>query len=262
LKERLEKIKTLSQEKSPNLEFLRAYIGCLSDEETKDLLINVSISDIKLRELVLKKLDYDLEGGLGIEHKKIIRELIKLAKKSEYKEELSIAYCLTRLLPHTKGNDQALIIKFFLNSKRISFRNRAYKYLADNFKKSYYPLVLSVWEKYKDYRAVIVIINNFDSEYLYDNRALISSHIRSGWLMGKLYIRIGKIKPEAIEELFSYDIKTYCYCLAKLNLQLPSIHSKSISCSDDNGLLLWSLGRIKEWNLIEKLESEFNKKRM
>lgn len=265
---KIKKIKELSQEefdsinKTKTKDFLRAYIGCLTDEETKNLLLYSCVNDFKIRDLILRKLKYDFENGLNATHKQLITALIKLATKSEYREALSIAVCLTKILNHAKGNDQIRIIKFLLMSERICFRKKAYKFLVLNYHKSYSSLVRMGWEKYKDYGSIDVIkviIRHLDCDYLYKNRFIISEHIDAGWLMAKLYIEIGKVYPETIEELFDYHIPTYCYCLAQLQRQLPEANSRLIVLplkDDDKRLLLWSLGRIKEWELIKKLESE------
>lgn len=260
MKERVEKVIAITNEHYQGVrdrEFLWAYVNCLNDEETVELLLYSCVDFFGLRDIALRKLEHDIADGIRPEHKKLVRELIKKSKLLKFREANSIAYCLSRILDYSKGKNERKIVEFLLNSKRVSFRRRGLKYLLGNFKKKYEEQVLNVWDQFHDFETLKLIVYNFPTEYLFESRKMLAGHIEEGWLASKLYLKIGKEHPEVLDELLDYGTPTYCYCLAKLQLMLPVEKKKGIQLNTENdGLLLWSLGRLGEWQLIEKLEKQ------
>ncbi len=263
LSNRTKKVIELSKEEyhGPNdRDFIRAYVGCLSGTESAELLLYACIHDFDLRWLLLRKIETDMEIEVNSTHRKLIKDLIDLSLSQKYREANSIAYCLSILLEHVKSAEENLILNHFLDSERIGFRRRAYKFLSYSYDNKYEAKLLKNWADYKDKEILKIFIYNFPKDFLLENRKSLLKEISEGWLAAKLYIQIAPNDIDIVDELIPFGIATYSYCLAKLGEKIPKRNKNLYKMGDENdGLTLWSLGRLQEWDLITELENEYRK---
>ena len=255
--DRIFKISKVKNATDIEKQVLSALIGCLDGPETCEFLLKTIEGKSTLRDLVLRKINHDISTGQSNEYKKLAEDLIALAGAPKYSVANSAATCLSQLLEGNDGEYLEDIVEFFLSSERKSFRNRAWKSLTENYSESYNKLVWQAWERYEDKKALRVIVLNISPSKLYSHREKIVSAIEHGSLVAQLYMRLYKIDEKVVEELFKYSISTYLYCLVKLGLNVPEQRKSKISPQADNlGLVLWCLGRLAEWDIIEQIYAD------
>ncbi|MNZ59835.1 hypothetical protein D3C78_778870 [compost metagenome] len=238
------------------LAFLRAFIGALDANKTSELLIYSISNDLQLRDLINRKIEFDLGDGKGFLYEDVAFKLLQIAKTSRYNIALSSIISLSTIFPSLKTDIQLDILEFLTTSSRILFRRKAYKLMLDNYKGEYKNILTSVWMAHQEVECCHVMIQHLDAALLLNFRYTLLTVCKEGWLISKLYVKLGKEYPELLHELRSYNTETYCYCLWKLNLKLHSISSEELlkQCRDQN-FLIWCLGRLAEWELIMKIFS-------
>lgn len=134
------------------------------------------------------------------------------------------------------------------------FRRKAYKLILDNYKNEYKNILTSVWISHQEVECCHAMIQHLDAELLLNFRDTLLTVCTKGWLISKLYIKLGKEHPDILHELCRYNSETYCYCLWKLNLKLQPISASCLleQCHDKK-FLIWCLGRLAEWELIMEI---------
>ncbi|WP_421238458.1 hypothetical protein [Aeromonas enteropelogenes] len=244
----LEKSSFSVESKAP---FLRAFIGTLDANNTSRLLIHSIPNNLYLRDLINRKIEFDIKDGKGLLYEDVASELLHIAKISKYSIALSAIISLSVLFSSLKTKMQLSILYFLTNSDRVLFRRKAYKLMLEHYHDDYKHILIQSWQSYQEIECCRLMIEQLDAISLFHFRHDLISKCNEGWLISKLYIKLGKAYPEILSELRHINSDTYCYCLWKLNLKLPSISAEElINTSYEQSFLIWCLGRLAEWDLI------------
>src|SRR5690554_5430167 len=141
----------------------------------------------------------------------------------------------------------------FLGSQSSRNRDRSYKRLYINWDKKYSEVIEQVWHSFHDANCLRIILNHFPVKFLLDNYKDILEHTQP-FQASKLFIKIGTINHNLIEELKDIDEVSYCYVLTKFDKIISNNEARRIllnNYKDDRiGLLLWSFGQMGLWDLI------------
>lgn len=239
-----------------------ALIDCLDPEEKIELLRKTFIDNLNLRNIALRKICEDIDGGFQECHVQLIRDLKNNISDSAYKQKSSSGFCLSRICIHVPDKEKFDIEKFLINSKYIGMRRRGYKRIDEHFSEIHVQLLKEAWEHYSDSECAHLIIKHFPHEYIVENRNQLIDVLSEYWQISRLFLKIGDKYPELIRELKEIDSISYCYLLSKFKMSLPKEEAAGYlkeSIHDERfGLLIWSIGKLHLWDLLVELVNDLS----
>ena len=230
----------------------RALIGCLDIKETSELLVYSIEHDLVIRDLVNRKIHFDLSGGKKYCYEELASKILDIAKNVRYQVALSSVMTLSVILPYLKLETQLEILVVLALSEWKLFRKRAYKFIKEHYRQDYQGILIAACNEFEDREVCDIIIENFESERLIEVRHFLVESCSHDSYIPKLYAKFSEIAPELIEELLEYDSCSYCYTLYKLGWSLESsiITEALTENTRDLEFLIWCLGRLGEWDRI------------
>jgi hypothetical protein len=230
----------------------RALIGCLDIKETSELLVYSIEYNLVIRDLVNRKIHFDLSGGKKFCYEELASQILDITKNSRYQVALSSVMTLSVILPYLKLEKQLEILVVLALSERKLFRKRAYKFIKEHYRQDYQGILIAACSEFEDREVCDIIIENFESELLIEVRHFLVELCSHDSYVPKLYIKFSETAPELIDELLEYNSCSYCYTLYKLGWPLESsISTESLTKNTrDLEFLIWCLGRLGEWERI------------
>jgi len=242
-----------------NPDIINAYCFCLDSADAVRLLKRSILEGFDTRNVALRKVCKDMELDFLKHHESLIDFLIAEFNSVDPKKRQGLSYCLHVLSDSSPDHIRHRVQGFFINTKYVGVRRRAYKSLM---KEDKIPteLIINTWKNFGDYECAWLIINKFPIKYLVEHRAELSEAIEEPWRLSKLYLKIGEVYPNLLIELKRHDGISYSYVMAKLGKTIPMKEAIEIienNLSDDRlGLLIWSFGQLKNWQLLEYVEKQ------
>jgi hypothetical protein len=235
---------------------IAALVSCLTPEETCESLDLEFSQEPYIRRAILRKISRDMERGVQECHHQLIEQLIQAAQKLPYNKKNSCGYCLIYLYDYLPEEVQRAIIRFFVTSKYIVMRRRAYKKLRSHWSPEYQSLILDAWEKHKDFECALLVAENFPLLYIEQHLAeLEETLMKSGpRYLAKLFLRVGEADNSKLNRLANLDEITFAYVSAKL--QRPLTEERALQIFDNNrldgriGLLIWCFGQMGMWSVL------------
>lgn len=236
-----------------------AYCACLQPDEVCELLLKCRYSTDTVRRWALERMCMDLDHAQLDCHKHLIRVLTSDLAEAKYRDSSSLGYLMSNIAEHAAIDERRAIIIALLSSSYVVARRRGYKLIGKDIG-DLQPEVDRVWKWVSDPECAWLITKTFPVEYLVQNRKALASKFSEEWQFSRLYLRIGEVHPSLLRELQSINEIRYCYVLAKLGRKLTLSEAKKIvdrTPHDDRfGLLVWSLGKMKQWNALRYIETE------
>lgn len=242
---------------------ISSLIYSLTPDEACNFLDLTFEQDYHVRRYVLKKISNDITKSYTTTHKKLVTTLLKKLDEKKFSRKESCAFSLDFLIDSLPAKTKRKIIETFLASKSSRNRDRAFKRLNTNWDKKYFELIEQVWYSFHDSYCLEIILNHFPTKFLLDNYKDILEHTQP-FQTSKLFIKLGAVRPELLDELKEIDGISYCYVLTKFNKKVSDTEAKSIlrdNYKDDRiGLLLWSFGQMGLWDAIIEYDNEYREK--
>ncbi len=242
---------------------ISSLIYSLTADEACSYLDLTFKQDYRVRRYVLKKISNDLSKSYTTTHKKLIATLLKKLDEKKFGRKESCAFSLDFLIDSLPAKPKRKIIETFLASKSSRNRDRAFKRLNVNWDKKYFELIEQVWYSFHDSYCLGIILNHFPVKFLLDNYKDILEHTQP-FQTSKLFIKLGAIKVDLLDELKEIDEISYCYVLTKFGKTVSDSEAKRILKSnykDDRiGLLLWSFGQMRLWDAIVEYDKNYKEK--
>ncbi len=238
---------------------VRAYCACLTPAQACYLLLQVADTTHILRAAALRKVSADIARSYGRHHNDLLLSLQRRFLKTDSRGRQGIGYCLSELSVNAPRKEHRAIQEFFLASEYIGVRRRGYKSIAND---SIAPrkLLGKAWQQRRDQECAWLIVKGFPADFLILNRKALAAVLPHAWQLARLYLRIGEVEPELLQELRDADQISYCYVLAKLGLQMSRKEAIQIidRCSGDEriGLLIWSFGQLGHWHALKYIEAQ------
>lgn len=236
-----------------------AYCACLTPEEAVELLLACAEDRFDIRDVVLRKVCADIDIASMKCHEELLDTLVTRLSSADYRGRQSLGYCLSTLASHVAQPELRKIQTTFLRSKYIGLRRRAYKSIALSSDIPFYE-VQTAWERYSDPECTWLIVKTFPVDFLIKHRAKLEAALSEGWQFSRLFMRIAEVDPSVLEDLKNKDKISYCYVLAKLKKPIQMTEAIQIAnrMSDDDrfGLLVWSLGQLGLWAVLQEIEAQ------
>jgi hypothetical protein len=225
-----------------------------------DLTFN---QDYRIRRYVFKKISNDISRSYRPEHKKLVSTLIKKLDEKGFIKKESCSYGIDLLFESLPTREKNQILKVFLNSKSSRNRDRAFKRINSNWNKKYQIIIEQTWYNHRDPFCLQIILNHFSSEFLLENYKNILIHTKPHQT-SKLFLRLGAINLDLVNELKNIDQISYSYVLTKFNKKLSDSEAKEFlrnNFMDDRiGLLLWCYGQMGLWDSIVEYDNKYKGK--
>jgi hypothetical protein len=194
-----------------------ALVSCLSIEETIQALEGSQIEDQYIRRAILNKINKDiLIGKYQSYYIKLINKLISSFSSLPSNKKQTFGYILNTLYYLSPPETQQKIINFFLTSKYIHLRNRAYKILSKKWAREYKLKIIKLWKKHHDYYCAILILQHIENGVILKNFNSLEKILRGKQGYPNLYIKLGSENPNIIKNLKEQDGITYTYVTYKL----------------------------------------------
>jgi len=233
----------------------RALIGCLDTKETSELLIFSLEHDLYIRDLVNRKIHFDLSDKRTCCYEELASKLLDIVTKARYQVALSSVMTLSVILPYLKLETQLEILVVLALSEWKLFRKRAYKFAREHYRHDFQGILIAACEKFEDPEVCDILIENCEPEILVEARHFLIESCSHSSYIPKLYTKISKVNPGVVEELLEYNSCSYCYTLYKLGWALKSdIATKTLTENTmDLEFLIWCLGRLREWDRIVEI---------
>lgn len=262
--DRIKKVLKLNKEATGTFSssLIGALAHCLSPSEVCDLLLVYDLGAGALRRALIRKLSIDItDAGYQACHRKFTDRLIELYYNVESRYRQSIAYVLSQLAENAPNDETHKIVEFFLSSKHLSSRRRAYKEVNRRWKDEYAPMLLNAWKQNQDTACAVVMCRHLTPAVLLENFDALAERLDGGKL-SYLYQRCAPWRPELFDDLKKQQPSAYAYVCFKLGLKIADAEARKLikSAPRDNtfGLLLWSLGKLGMWNVLLAKANEIN----
>ncbi len=240
-----------------------AFISCLTPEETCQLLDLDSHQEYLARHRILRKIERDIENqGFNERHYELVDRLVGVVGTLPYNKKQGCGYCLSYLYDYAPQDVQHRLLSFFLESKYIIFRRRAYKKLRADWDASYHNRIEEAWSAHHDSDCARLMIDRFPVEYLIEHFFEILESVEGSWHSTKLYLRMSEVDRSKLKHLSQTDEITFAYVSTKLGRSFEVDTALSIferNKHDERlGLLIWCFGQMKLWSVLRTIEQDLD----
>lgn len=236
----------------------------LLQREACDFLDISFEQDSRVRRYVLKKLSYDISRTYSLEHRQLIARLINKLNEKGFGKKESCSSAINFLYDFIPTREKDRILEIFLTSKSSRNRNRAFMRINSRWNKKYQTIIEQVWQTHRDKYCLGIILNHFPISFLFNNYKELLQFTEP-WQTSKLFLKLGEINLEIVNELKEIDNISYSYVLAKLDKKLSESEAREFiknNYTDERiGLLLWSFGQMGLWDIIIEYDKYYVKKR-
>lgn len=165
-----------------------------------------------IRRFLLKKISKDIAKSYTSEHKKLIASLIKKLNEKNFRKKECCSCALDNLRSNLPARVKVRIFKIFLESKSRYIRSLAFRELIYEWNNKYYQIIEQLWHSFHDNYCLRIILAHFPITFLLDNYKTILQHAKH-YQKPKLFIKVGKVKPELVTDLKEIDEISYCYVI-------------------------------------------------
>ena len=238
---------------------IAALVSCLDSEEACEILDLGFAQEPATRRAILRKIGRDIEYGVQECHYDLTAQLIQAFERLPYSKKNSCGYCLSFLYDYLPEDLQRTIIEFFLTSRYVNIRRRAYKKLRPNWGPEYLSQVSDAWAKHRDFGCALLIAERFPLFYLQEHLAELEQVLveENPRYLARLFLRVGEVEGNKLEHLASLDEITFAYVSAKL--QRPLTKERALRIFESNrlderiGLLIWCFGQMGLWSVLVRV---------
>lgn len=210
------------------------------------LLVDHALDNASIREVLFRSLCSDMRGRWRQCDTTLVEELLGLVRVAPYGPARSAAYALTNLFDVLPMGLRRCFLVELLGDDRIVMRRRAYKHLRAWWRADIAGLVRRAWTQFVDRECAQLIILRFDRDFLLHHREQLAHAVTGTKWLSSLYVKLGEVAPDVVEELRELDGVAYTYVHASLGGVLEEDDAWLLfreNWRDQRvGLLLWSLG--------------------
>ena len=239
-----------------------ALIRCLDETDVVRLLQKSFTKNLLLRHASLKIVIEHCSESWKTLYNDLIEYIIKVFPNLPPNCKSTPIYCLGELAVYAPQTSRATVLEFLLSSRYAAERRKGLNIIKAHEISTFRDAIDKCAFGHREPKAALIIIQHFTPEYIHEKRADIMDILDAGWAVGRLYLRAAEHNPQCIEELRSVDGVTFAYVKAKLNEILPEDELmalvKEYRFDDRFGLLVWSIGKMKYWKVLEYIVEHHN----
>lgn len=243
------------------------FIGCLKPEEVCEVIDLSFNQDIYKRRLIIKRLTVDLQNNIIQKHLDLFNSLLNiidsLASYHQKERCSTFLYEMSFFMPLDR---QKKLIAYFLNSKYLNNRKRAYAFLSLNWNNEFKQFLVNAWERHEDLydESLELLLMKLSPEYLYQYDEIFSQlfddedieyDFRLKILRNKYFIKTHKYQHSRINELKDSDPISYIFIRKELNQKIDDDYACKIYKLYSNSqryLAVW-FSQLNMWQALENL---------
>lgn len=251
--------------KDSNYFIFNGLLECLTPEEVCLVVESLIKKGINKRKLIAKKLNKDLKINNKECHEKLFKKLLKnIDSLSTYYQKEFVSLILVDLASYMKPILQEELVKYFLNSRYINNRKRAYWFISKNWDKKFSTLIVDSWKKYYDEKILYLLITKVDKKILFENFDSINEMFADAEdffdtkvLRNYFYVNIAEFIPKIIESLKDKDPISYIFINKQIGNKIDIEYAKRIykNNSQSQRYLAYWYGQMGMWKLLQELKS-------
>jgi len=240
---------------------VNALVHALSPEDACDFLDLTFQQEYHVRRYLLRKISHDISSYFTASHKKLLSQLYENLSDKKFPRKETCSYCLDFLYDSLPSKEKNKLLTFFLSSKSIRNRDRAYKKIKAEWNNKHKIKIVNNWNQFKDPYCLGIIVDYFPVEYLIENHTELMNHC-APFQRPRLFLKIAKEVPELLNKLREIDQISYAYVLVKLKKTLSESEAKEILKNNNQdeariGLLIWCFGQMGLWDAIIDYDQNF-----
>ncbi|XZG71608.1 hypothetical protein ACTSKR_07045 [Chitinibacteraceae bacterium HSL-7] len=233
--------------------FIHALTRCLSPDEAVGLLQRSLDGSSTLRTAALRKVCADIANKRLPGVSELIADLEQKIESGNPRKRQGYAYCLLEIARAADADNRIRAQTFLSSSKYVGLRRRGYK-LYDQEAPRSRTILEQAWRNFGDPEAAWIMVKSFPLSTLLEEKSSFLAVLSEGWQRSKLFLRLAELDQKYTDDLLELDPISFVYVKAKLGQQVSADILNTVlenSLGDDRiGLLLWSLGELKQWDQL------------
>jgi len=214
-----------------------------------------------LRTAALRKVCADIASERLPGVSELIADLEQKIESGSPRKRQGYAYCLLEIARAADADNRITAQTFLSSSKYVGLRRRGYK-LCDQEAPRSRAILEQAWRNFGDPEAAWIMVKSFPLSTLLEEKSSFLAVLNEGWQRSKLFLRLAELDQKYTDDLLELDPISFVYVKAKLGQQVSSDILNTVlenSLGDDRiGLLLWSLGELKQWDQLVAASSRTN----
>jgi hypothetical protein len=234
----------------------RAMATCLSPCDKCRMLRQDMQQGYMNRRVILSLISEDMQAEFLPDHGALIDGLIDSMKGLSGNQAQSCGYCLEHLTASAPDEFTDRIIDAMITSRFKSVRDRAGRLIQKRWDSKYLTLLRELVPDRLGEATQTVYVDNEEVELLYATRLALRDHLTDRNVT-RLYRRLAQSHPASLRELRASAPVSFLYIAAKEGVlvepKLAFRIAREAHGTDKFGLVVWSIGRMKMWDVLTRI---------
>lgn len=240
----------------------RAFVQALSPQEICDCYLHELDTPSLKRRYLGRQIIQDASSEFQSYHEHFVRQLFRQFDDLKYPVRVSCAYLLGDMYGFMSSDLQDELIDLLLHSGYAPIRRRCYELLDRHWRPSFQSVAEESWHRKKESASARLAVKRLPPEFLVTNFDELHELIKPHEIT-QLYARASEKDPRILERLKGSDDITYAYILQKCGQKVRGAEALAmVDRNIDNdrlGLLVWCLGRMGLWNVLNVIYEDAKK---
>lgn len=234
----------------------RAMATCLTPADKCRMLRTDMEQNHLNRRVLLSLIGEDMKVQFAPEHAKLLDDLLSSIDTLPGNQAQSCGYCLEYLTESAPEAYKDRVVDSMIRSRFKSVRDRAGRLIQRRWKPDYLSILRDLCPDRLGEATQSAYIDHEDIDALYESRDSLCEHITDRSI-SRLYRRLVAKYPDALLELRGSAPVSYIYIAAKEGVPVePQVAfniAHEASGTDKFGLVIWSIGRLKLWDVLSRI---------
>ncbi len=239
----------------------RAFVRCLEPWERAEALPLTLGWHYRVREELARAFREDAERRREPCHDDALQRLLVELRTADARTRRAAAYALYLVFDACSSLVRQEVISAFLAARSTHVRNRGFRLLNADWDPALEQKVREMWTQTPSLALATLIINHFPAEFLDAQREDLIYYTAHRSPFARLMWRLLDA-GYPVDDLRRINPVTYLYVCAKSGRSasdddIRDALSFARETPDVFGLAIWSLGRLRRWQELEAIHSEF-----
>ena len=237
---------------------LHAYVGCLSDNQLCVGAIATLDDLAEVRRAFRNRLTrLAHEENRTIDLNRFVLDLMAIHpqdRRLEIQVDTLLSYLYQQLDPFVR---ESMVERWISRGTKASAA-RWLNAINDDPLLFDESLVLAYWRQNNDWRAAKLLAYRGSAIFLTHVLIELAQSCSEGWIVSKAALRAPEVSEEAWALIRRVRPATYIYLAARRNRSVTEAEALEIGLETDRetrGLAIWSIGRLRFWGVLEKIEA-------
>lgn len=207
------------------------------------------------RNVLIRKLERDIRRRPLKAHYSLIARLEEATTTARGAKRLSAADSCLFLTSALSWREESRLLDRLSGAKNASIRGQVFRRIKENDHRPLPSFVERSWRTFGDWEATRLLIDRGKREVVRRNFVRLEELVKdTGWMLGRLYLRLEGHAPATTKRLFALSPLTYAYVCAKLGKRAPRSVMKTLLIQlagwKTFGLAAWCCGEMGYRDLL------------